>query len=364
MMMNAANTAPPTMAASHHAPPPGRQHRPRRKSLEQLEAKYKALMRNMLMYQQLRKRNLGGGAGTGVGAGTSIKTEAAGTGVGMDEKSQQHLIYQAQQTLPTPSSSVSPASSTTNLEDSNISKQSQPQQQGTYQHHQNPTSALREQQRERPSQKRLQNASSGPKSAYDRREAGSSARHARPAGRTMPAAMQLAYEELASIQRHQTPAPQQQQQHHHQQQQQPHHQQQPPFQQSTQQTQQQHQGSAPIPIPRPANIQIPPHYLQQQYMHHVSPHIHGHHQPLASPIPTPPHLTASYTAHHNLPTMSAPYASYDTSGMPTNMDQHRQHQQQQPPHHHPHPSGMPAFAPNDPIEGDLLDCFVSNMGDM
>ncbi|KAI1756729.1 hypothetical protein F4782DRAFT_279026 [Xylaria castorea] len=358
-MMNATNTAPQTMAVSHHAPPPGRQHRPRRKSLEQLEAKYKALMRNMLMYQQLRKRNMVGGAG----AGASIKTEGAGTGAGMDEKSQQHLIYQAQQTLPTPSSSVSPASSITNLEDSNISKQNQPQQLGTYQHHQNPTPALREPQRERPSQKRLQNANSGPKSAYDRREAGSSARHARPAGRTMPAAMQFAYEELASMQRQQTPSPQQQQQHH-QQQQQPHHQQQPPFQQPAQQTRQQHQGSAPIPIPRPTNIQIPPHYLQQQYMHHVSPHLHAHHQPLASPMPTPPHLTASYTAHHNLPTMSTPYASYDTSGIQTHMDQ--QQQQQQPSHHHLHQQqhGMPAFAPNDTIEGDLLDCFVSNMGDM
>ncbi|KAI0459392.1 hypothetical protein F5B21DRAFT_299988 [Xylaria acuta] len=361
-MMNAANTGPQTMAASHHAPPPGRQHRPRRKSLEQLEAKYKALMRNMLMYQQMRKRNMGGGAG----AGTSIKTEGAGTGGGMDEKSQQHLIYQAQQTLPTPSSSVSPASSTTNLEDTNISRQNQPQQQATYQH-QNP--APREQQRERPTHKRLQNASSGPKSAYDRREAGSSARHTRPVGRTMPAAMQFAYEELASIQRQQTPLPPQQQQQQHQQ---PHHQQQPPFQQPTQQTQQQHQGSAPIPIPRLANIQIP-HYLQQQYMQHVSPHMHAHHQPLASPLPasplpTPPHLTASYSAHHNLPTMSTPYASYDTSGMSTHMDQRQQQPPPPPPHphHHSHQQqhSMPSFAPNDNVEGDLLDCFVSNMGEM
>ncbi|KAI0486213.1 hypothetical protein F4859DRAFT_361116 [Xylaria cf. heliscus] len=340
-MINAANTGPQTMAASHHAPPAGRQHRPRRKSLEQLEAKYKALMRNMLMYQQMRKRNMG------AGSGTSIKAEGAGTG-GMDEKSQQHLIYQAQQTLPTPSSSVSPASSTTNLEDTNISKQSQHHQQATYQHHQNPTPPLREQQRERPPQKRLQNASSGPKSAYDRREAGSSARHTRPASRTMPAAMQLAYEELASLQRHQTPLPQQ-------------HQQQPPYQQPNQQTQQQLQGSAPIPIPRPANIQIPPHYLQQQYMHHISPHMHAHHQPLASPLPTPPHLTASYTAHHNLPTMSTAYASYDTSGMPTHMDQ-----PQQQPHHHPHPQphSLPPYGPNDTVDGDLLDCFVPNMGEM
>ncbi|KAH8156586.1 hypothetical protein CIB48_g11662 [Xylaria polymorpha] len=311
----------------------------------------------MLMYQQMRKRNMGGGAGSG----TSIKTEGAGTG-GIAEKSQQHLIYQAQQTLPTPSSSVSPTSSITNLEDTNISKQNQAQQQATYQqhHHQNPTPALREQQRERPPQKRLQNAGSGPKSAYDRREAGSSARHTRPAGRTMPAAMQLAYEELASIQRQQSPLPQQHQQ-------QPHHQQQPSFQPPNQQTQQQHQGSAPIPIPRPTNIQIPAHYLQQQYMHHVSPHMHAHHQPLTSPLPTPPHLTASYTTHHNLPTMSTPYASYDTGGMPTHMDQHqRQQQPQQHPHHHLHQPqhGMPAFGPNDTVEGDLLDCFVSNMGEM
>ncbi|RYC63164.1 hypothetical protein CHU98_g3042 [Xylaria longipes] len=331
-MMNAANTGPPTMAASHHAPPLGRQHRPRRKSLEQLEAKYKALMRNMLMYQQMRKRNIGGGAG----AGTSIKTEGS---TGMNEKSQQHLIYQAQQMLPTPSSSVSPASSTTNLEDTNSSQ---------YQHHQNPMPALREQQRERPQQKRLQNASSGPKSAYDRREAGSSARHTRPASRTMPAAMQLAYEELASIQRQQTPSPQQHQQPHH-------HQQQPPF----QPPQQQHQGSAPIPIPRPTNVQIPPHYLQQQYMHHIPPHMHPHHQQLASPLPTPPHLTASYTAHHNLPMMSTPYASYDTNGMPTHLD----HRHQQPPLQQQQQHGMPSFGPNDTVDGDLLECF-SNMGEM
>ncbi|KAI0104783.1 hypothetical protein GGR51DRAFT_219670 [Nemania sp. FL0031] len=340
MMMNPANTGPQPMAASHHAPPAGRQHRPRRKSLEQLEAKYKALMRNMLMYQQMRKRNMA----TGTGAGTGIKTETIGPGGRMDERSQQqqqqHLMYQAQQTLPTPSSSVSPASSTTNLDDAGISKQNQ-------HHHQNPNPGLREQQRERPPQKRLNNVSSGPKSAYDRREAGSSARHVRPPGRSMPAAVQLAYEELASMQRNQTPPP-----HHHQQQQQQQ-QQQTQFQQPTQ-----HPGSAPIPIPRPTNIQIPPHYLQQQYMHHVPPHMHAHHQPLASPLPTPPHLTASYTAHHSLPTLSAPY--YDASGMPTHVDQ----QQQQHPHHHSQQHGLPAFEPNGNVEGDLLDCFVSNMGEM
>ncbi|KAI1132054.1 hypothetical protein F5Y10DRAFT_16402 [Nemania abortiva] len=341
MMMNPANTGPQPMAASHHAPPAGRQHRPRRKSLEQLEAKYKALMRNMLMYQQMRKRNMA----AGTGAGTGAKTEGIGTGGRMDDRSQQqqHLMYQAQQTLPTPASSVSPASSTTNLDEVGMSKQSQPHQ---HQHpHHNSNSALREQQRERPPQKRLQNVSSGPKSAYDRRDTGSSARHARPPGRSMPAAVQLAYEELASMQRNQTPPP-----HHH------HQQQQNQFQQPTQQQQQQHPGSAPIPIPRPTNIQIPPHYLQQQYMQHVSPHIHAHHQPLASPLPTPPHLTASYTAHHSLPTLSAPY--YDASGMPAHVDQ----QQQQPHHHSQH--GLPSFEPNSNVEGDLLDCFVSNMGEM
>ncbi|KAF2970917.1 hypothetical protein GQX73_g2685 [Xylaria multiplex] len=336
------------MTASRHAPPAGRQPRPRRKSLEQLEAKYRALMRNMLMYQQMRKRDMCGGTG----AGTSIKAEPGATGGRMDEKMQQNLIYQAQHTILTPSSSVSPASSTTNLEDPNILGQNQSQQEPARQHYQNPTPGLREQQRERPTQKRLQNASSGPKSAYDRRETGSSARHTRPAGRPMPAAIQLAYEELTSMQRQQTPPPpQQHQQPHHQQQQQQQFQQQQP-------TQQPHQGSAPIPIPRPANIQIPPHYLQQQYMHHVSPHLHTHHQPLASPLPTPPHLTASYTAHHNLPTISAPYGSYDTSGIPTHMDQQQQH-------HHPHQQqhGLPSFEPNN-VEGDLLDCFVSNMGEM
>ncbi len=343
--MNPANPASQTMAAARHLPPAGRQPRPRRKSLEQLEAKYKALMRNMLMYQQMRKRNMCGGAG----AGTSIKTEAGATGGRVDEKTQQqHLIFQAQQTLPTPSSSVSPSSSTTNLEDTSISRQNQPQQQLTHQHHQNPTPGLHEQQRERPSQKRLQSANSGPKPAYDRRDTGSSARHARPAGRSMPAAIQLAYEELASMQRQQTPPPQPQQQHLH------HHQQQ-------QQSQHSHQGSAPIPIPRPANIQIPPHYLQQQYMHHMSPHLHAHHQALASPLPTPQHLTASYTAHHNLPAISAPYASYDASGMPTHMDQQQQHHP-----HHPHQQqhGIASYEPNGNVEGDLLDCFVSNMGEM
>ncbi|KAI0817456.1 hypothetical protein GGR55DRAFT_19541 [Xylaria sp. FL0064] len=355
--MNPVNPGPQTMAtASHHVPPAGRQPRPRRKSLEQLEAKYKALMRNMLMYQQMRKRNMCEGAGAG--PATNIKTEAGATGRRMDEKTQQQqLMFQAQQTLPTPASSVSPSSSTTNLDDA---KQNQPQH-----HHQNSTPALREQQRERPPQKRLQNANSGPKPAYDRREPGSSARHARPAGRPMPAAIQLAYEELASMQRQQTPPPPQPH-HQQQQQQQPQHQYQQQQQQSTQQSQQPHQGSAPIPIPRPANIQIPPHYLQQQYIHHVSPHL-SHHQPLASPLPTPPHLTASYTAHHNLPTIPAPYASYDTSGMQAHMDQ-----QQQQPHSHPHHShqshqeqhGMTSYEPNSNVEGDLLDCFVSNMGDM
>ncbi|KAJ2986986.1 hypothetical protein NUW58_g4756 [Xylaria curta] len=340
------------MAASQHAPPPGRQHRPRRKSLEQLEAKYKALMRNMLMYQQMRKRNMGGETGTGA----SIKTEGGSAGGRMDDKQQQHLIYQAQQTLPTPSSSVSPTSSTTNLEDTGIPRQNHLQQ-SALQHLQNSTPALRDQQRERPPQKRLQNASSGPKSAYDRRETGPSARHARPGGRPMPAAMQLAYEELASMQRQQTPSPQQHQQPHQQQ-----HQQQHPFQQPTQ-PQHQHQGSAPIPIPRPTNIQIPPHYLQQQYMHHVSPHVHAHHQSLASPLHTPPHLTASYTGHHNLPTISTPYMPYDTSGMPTHMEHphpHRHH----PSHQQQPQQGLPSFEPNGNVEGDLLDCFVPNMSEI
>ncbi|KAI0400315.1 hypothetical protein F4802DRAFT_500475 [Xylaria palmicola] len=362
-MMNAANTGPQTMAASHHAPPAGRQHRPRRKSLEQLEAKYKALMRNMLMYQQIRKRNMGGAAGVG----PSVKTEGGATEGRVDEKSQQqqqqHLMYHAQQGLPTPSSSVSPASSTTNLEEASISKQNRPQ------HHQYAAPALREQQRERPPQKRLQNTITGPKSAYDRRDTGSSARHARPAGRSMPAAMQLAYEELASIQRQQTPSPQQ-----HQQQHQFHHQ----TPQQTQQQQQRHQGGAPIPIPRPTNIQIPPHYLQHQsYMHHLSPIHAQHHQPLVSPLPTPPHLDpSSYTTQHALPTISAPYTSYDTGGIPTRMDQHpppppppQQQQQHHQPHHH-HLShqqhhGMPSFEPNgNVVDGNLLDCFVPNMSEM
>ncbi|KAI1281051.1 hypothetical protein F5Y07DRAFT_317383 [Xylaria sp. FL0933] len=378
--MNPVNPGPQTMAtASHHVPPAGRQPRPRRKSLEQLEAKYKALMRNMLMYQQLRKRNMCEGAGAG--PATNIKTEAGATGRRMDEKTQQQqqqqLMFQAQQTLPTPASSVSPSSSTTNLDDA---KPNQPQHQH---HHQNSTPGLREQQRERPPQKRLQNANSGPKPAYDRREPGSSARHARPAGRPMPAAIQLAYEELASMQRQQTPPPPQPQPHHQQQQQQqqPQHQyqqqQHQQQQQSTQQSQQSHQGSAPIPIPRPANIQIPPHYLQQQYIHHVSPHL-SHHQPLASPLPTPPHLTASYTAHHSLPTIPAPYASYDTSGLQAHMDQQQQqqshshsHSHSHPHSHHPHQPhqqqqqhGMTSYEPNSNVDGDLLDCFVSNMGDM
>ncbi|KAI3329172.1 hypothetical protein HD806DRAFT_274914 [Xylariaceae sp. AK1471] len=355
-MTNTADAGPQKMVGSQHAPPAGRQPRPRRKSLEQLEAKYKALMRNMLMFQQMRKHNMCGGAG----AGTSIKTEHGATGGRMDQKPQQHLIYQAHQTLPTPSSSVSPPSSATNLEDPNVSRQNQYQQHSTNQNHQNPTPALHEQhqhqhqQRERPPQKRLQNASNGPKPAYDRRETGSGSRHARPAARPMAAAMQFAYEELASMQRQQTPPPQQHQQQHQQQQHQQHR-----FQQETQQSQR-HQGSAPIPIPRPAHIQIPPHYLQQQYLHHVSPHLHTHHQPLASPLTTPPHLTASYTAHHNVPTLSAPYVPYDNNGMPTHMDQQQhQHQHQQAQHN------MPSFEHNGNIEGDLvLDCFVSNMTDI
>lgn len=353
--MNAPNAALHTMTTPYHPPPAGRQHRPRRKSLEQLEAKYKALMRNMLMYQQMRKRNMG----TGSGAGTNVKSEAVATGGRMDEKSQQHMIYQAQQTLPTPESSVSPASSTSNLEDTGMPKHGQIQQQSAHQHHQNPA-AVREQQRERPAQKRLQNSNNGPKSAYERRETGTSARHARPAGRPMPAAMQLAYEELASMQQQQqqTPPPQQHHQHQQQQQHQFHH--------PAQETQMQHQGSAPIPIPRPANIQIPPHYMQQQYAHHVSPHMHGHHQPLASPLPTPPHLNPSYPTHHALPTLSAPYVPYDTSGMQAHLDHqqqqqlHHQHQQQQQQQHH----GLPTFETNGNVEGDILDCFVPNMGEM
>ncbi|KAI1367356.1 hypothetical protein F5Y08DRAFT_76048 [Xylaria arbuscula] len=356
--MNPVNPVPQTMVTTHHVPPAGRQARPRRKSLEQLEAKYKALMRNMLMYQQMRKRNMYGGpaAGTGTGTAANIKTEPGATGL-VDEKSQQqHLMFQARQTLPTPSSSVSPSSSTTNLEDASNSTQIQGQQQPTPQHHQVSTSTLREHQRDRP-QKRLQNASNGPKSAYDRRENGSSTRHSR-AGRPMPAAIQLAYDELASMQRQQTPQPPQPQQH--QQHQQPQfQQQQPSTQQPAQQSQQPHQGSAPIPIPRPANIQIPPHYLQQQpYMH-----LHAHHQPLASPLPTPPHLTTPYTAHHNVQTIPAPYASYDTSGMQSHMDQ----QQQQHHPHHPHQQqqhGLSQYEHNGNVEGDLLDCFVSNMNEI
>ncbi|KAI0972556.1 hypothetical protein F4678DRAFT_43092 [Xylaria arbuscula] len=377
--MNPTNPGPHTMvAAAHHVPPAGRQPRPRRKSLEQLEAKYKALMRNMLMYQQMRKRNMCGGAG--VGAGTSIKTEAGATGGRMDEMTQQQqLMFQAQQTLPTPSSSVSPSSSTTNLEEAGVSNQNQPQQQSAHQHHQHSTPTLREQQRDRPPQKRLQNANSGPKPAYDRREPGSTARHARSAGRPMPAAIQLAYEELTSMQRQQTPPPQQQQPqqqqplppHHHQQQQHQFQQQQQQQQQhhlqQQQATQQPHQGSAPmstpIPIPRPGNIQITPHYLPQQYIHHVSPHI-SHHQPLASPLPTPPHLTASYTAHHNLPTIPAPYASYDTSGLSTHLDQQQPHSHAHHPHNQQQQQHGLSYEPNGNVEGDLLDCFVSNMGDM
>ncbi|RWA11414.1 hypothetical protein EKO27_g3704 [Xylaria grammica] len=349
------------MAASRHAPPAGRHPRPRRKSLEQLEAKYKALMRNMLMYQQMRKRNMCGGTE----AGTNIKTEPGAAGGRMSEKTQQNLIYQAQQTLPTPSSSVSPTSSTTNLEDTNILKQNQPQQQ-SIQHHQIPTPALREQQRERPTQKRLQTVSSGPKPAYDRRDVGSSARHTRPTNRPMPAAIQLAYEELTSMQQQQQtpPPPSQHQQPHHVRRHHQHHQLQHQFQQQqptqqAQQAQQPHQGSAPIPIPRPASIQLPPHYLQQQYMHHVAPHLHTHHQPLTSPLPTSPHLTASYTAHHSLPTISAPYPSYDNSGVLTHMDQ-----QQHPHHPQPQQHSLPPFGPNSTVDNDLLDCFVSNMSEM
>ncbi|KAI0508380.1 hypothetical protein F5B22DRAFT_650047 [Xylaria bambusicola] len=333
------------MATTHHVPPAGRQARPRRKSLEQLEAKYKALMRNMLIYQQVRKRNICGGSAAKTGTGTNMKSEPGTTGR-VDEKThQQQLMFQATQTLPTPSSSVSPASSTTNLEATSNSKQNQTQQQSTPQHNPVPSSTLREHQRERPPQKRLQNASNGPKPAYDRRETGSSARHSRP----MPAAIQLAYEELTSMQRHQTPQPPQQQQqqpqqHQHQHQQHQYQQHQP----SHQPQQHHHQGSPPISIPRPANIQIPPHYLQQQYMHHVSPQLHPHHQPLASPLP------AHYTAHHNVQTISAPYTSYDASGMPPKHPYHP-HQQQH---------GLPSYEHNGNVEGDLLDCFVSNINEI
>ena len=346
--MNSGNPGPQTMATTHHVPPTGRQARPRRKSLEQLEAKYKALMRNMLMYQQMRKRNMGGGSTAGTGTATNIKTEPGTTGRVDEKAQQQHLMFQARQTLPTPSSSVSPSSSTTNLEDPSNSTQNQGQQQPTPQHHhQVPTSALREHQRERPPQKRLQNSINSPKPAYDRRETGSSTRHTRPAGRPMPAAIQLAYDELASMQRQQTPQPPQPQQH-----------QQFQFRQQQQQqlpAQQPAQQSAPILIPRPANIQIPPHYLQQPYMHHL----HAHHQPLASPLPTPPHLTTPYTARHDVQTMPAPYASYDASGMPPHMDQqqqHHAHQQQQ--------RGMSSYDHTGNVEGDLLNCFVSNMNEI
>jgi hypothetical protein len=174
----------------------------------------------------------------------------------------------------------------------------------------------------------------------------------------MAAAMQFAYEEFASMQRQQTPPPTTQQQQQQYQQQQLQRQQQHQFHKETRQSQQ-HQASAPIPIPRPANMQIPSHYLQQQYMHHVSPHVHTHHQPLSSPLTNPPHLTASYTTHHNLPTLSAPYVPYDNSGVAAHMDQ-QQHQQQLP--HRQTQHNMSSFEQNGNVEGELvLDCFVSDM---
>ncbi|KAI1819000.1 hypothetical protein F4861DRAFT_534804 [Xylaria intraflava] len=320
--MHTANAGPPTMSASPYTPPAGRQPRPRRKSLEQLEAKYKALMRNMLMYQQMKKRNMcrEAGAGAGVGAGGEAGAGAAADieHGGTDERSQQHSVYQAQQTLPTPS--VSPASSTVNLEDGGTSRQSQHQHPHSTNHdHINPLPPLREQQRERQPQKRLQNANSGPKPAYDRRGSGPGARHARPPGRPIPAAIQFAYEELASIQ------------------------------------QQQHQENPPTPIQHPASIQAPPSYLQNQYLPHIPPHFHPHalHQPLPTPLTTPPHLTTSYNPHQSLPALTTSYPPYDPNMLQPHQHQQHQHEQQQQ-------QQQPNFDP----KGSMLDCFVNNMTEM
>ncbi|KAI1810762.1 hypothetical protein GGS20DRAFT_153632 [Poronia punctata] len=341
-MAGSAAAGPPRLAASSsHTPPPGRQQRPRRKSLEQLEAKYKAMMRNMLMYQQLRRQTACGAMGMGMGmggmgAGTSVKAESGTVGGQSETKPQKPPAHHHQgiHGIATPSPSVSPPTCGMNRPDTSLPKESQHQQHTPNQGHQNLTSSLRDhqqQQRERPPQKRLQSSNNGPKSAYDRREAGRGGRggrHAQFGTRPMGAAMHLAYEELASMQQQQ-----QQHQHHH---------------------NQQHQqvSSAPIPIPRPGTIQIPPPYLQQ-YMHHLSSHVHIHHQPLAPPLPTPPHLANNPYNPHGLPALPEPFGAYETARL--------DHHQQRPRQEH----DVASYHQHGNVKEDLvLDCFGSNMADI
>ncbi|KAI0164778.1 hypothetical protein GGR57DRAFT_211907 [Xylariaceae sp. FL1272] len=301
------NTAAPgrqAMSTSHQVPPAGRQARPRRKSLEQLEAKYKALMRNMLMYQHMRSRNTG--------------VESRIQGNGMNQKPQQHPVYQVQQTV-TPESSVSPAGSAASLE--NMAKQNHHAHQHHVQSQNNHTltPAQRQHQqlqheRERAPQKRLHNGNQGPKPIYDRRDIGGRTQQQQRRG-PVAAAMQLALDELANQQdqSHPPPPPQHQQQTH-------------------QYPQHQHrQSSAPVPIPRPVSAQMP-HHVQQPYMHH---------QPLPTP---PPALDASaYRPHHAMPTITAPYAPYDAMGQA---------------YHNP----IPGYDPNAAVDGSLvLDGFVPNI---
>ncbi|KAI1263116.1 hypothetical protein F5Y18DRAFT_142302 [Xylariaceae sp. FL1019] len=310
--LSMSNTAAPgrqAMATSHHAPPAGRQARPRRKSLEQLEAKYKALMRNMLMYQHMRSRNVGADSR---GQGNSM----------IQQKAQQHPVYQVQQTV-TPESSVSPAGSATSLE--NMAKQNhlahQHHVQSQNSHTLTPAQRQHQQQqheRERAPQKRLHNGNQGPKPVYDRRDMGGRTQQQQRRG-PVAAAMQLALDELANQQDQvdppPPPQPQSQQQHH----QYPQH--------------QHHQPSAPIPIPRPVSTQMS-HHMQQ-------PQAYMHHQPLPTP---PPALDASaYRPHHSMPTITAPYAPYDAMGQS---------------YHNP----MPGYDPNATVEGNLvLDGFVPNI---
>ncbi|KAI1322209.1 hypothetical protein F5Y16DRAFT_51220 [Xylariaceae sp. FL0255] len=317
-----------SMANANHAPPAGRQPRARRKSLEQLETKYKALMRNMLIYQHMRTRNLGGGA--------------AGAGSGTAQKPVQHPVYQTV----TPASSVSPPGSTApNLDDGNIQKQNQ-QHSHQHQSHNSLTPAQRQQQqRERAPQKRLQLGGNGPKSAYD----GATARQQQIRRGPVAAAMQMALDEMASQQNQHEDAKQQPTP--------PLQQGQPPQPHQYQQQQHQlppHQVSAPIPIPqqRPANIQTHSQHMPQPYMqphsHPHLPHLHSHHQNLASPLPTPPPPMNAYIAHPGLQTLSAPYVPYDANGMQ--------------PQHRPN---MSAFNPNGNMEGDMgLDYYVPNTTDI
>ncbi|KAI2638153.1 hypothetical protein GGS21DRAFT_457624 [Xylaria nigripes] len=162
------------MAGPQYRPPAGQQARPRRKSLEQLEAKYKALMRKMLMYQYMKKEPICMAAGTGTGIGVETGASNMERGLIRGQLGQHE----------TPSS-ISPDPRTASIEDVETRAQSP--------YAPNPHPVFRG---PKP-QKRLQ---SGPKPAYDSREPHPDRPRGPGSKRKIPASVQFAYEELAPVQ--------------------------------------------------------------------------------------------------------------------------------------------------------------------